>query len=195
MPDSATGGYLLPNPSPPPPLEDDALDDFIQGFVVGITGLAGALVRPRWQVEPPNLPDETVSWAAVGIIRREGDTYSAEQHIPDGNGSTNLIRHETLDVLATFYGPNAQANGALLRDGLGLAQNREQLFLNGMGLVSIGQLMKGPELIKSKWYPKADLPLAIRRVILRNYPILNLESAGITLETEAVTTPITVPRP
>jgi hypothetical protein len=189
--DSSTGGYLAPALSPGP-LEDDALDDFIQEFVVGITALDGQYVRPRWQPEPPNLPPEDVNWAAVGIASREGDTYSVELHDPAGDGADIVIRHETLNILATFYGPASQAMAAKLRDGLGLAQNREPLFAQNMGLVSVGQLSRGPELVKNKWLPKVDLPFAIRREIRRCYPVLNLMSGQITLQADAGLDPITV---
>lgn len=181
--DSSTGGPLLPLAGDP--LEDDALDDFLQGFIVGITGMPGVLVWPRWQPEPPNIPEWGVDWAAVGVNMREGDTYAVEEHQADG--TTIVTRHETLDIATTFYGPHCQANAALLRDGLGLAQNRELLFANGMGLVSVGQLQKGGDLVKNRWMQTSELPWSFRRIINRTYPIRDLVALDLTVQTEAVT--------
>jgi hypothetical protein len=206
--DSASGGFLQPQQSAL--LEDDALDDFLQMLVAGITGLPGAMVRPRWQTQEPILPPIDTDWSAIGIVSRDGDTYSTEWHegggptsdignyeigaspiggalSPGASGpaSSSIIRHETLNIVATFYGPNCQGNAALLRDGLGLAQNREVLFLARMGLQEIGQLARGPELVKGNWLGRVDLPFSIRRAIVRNYAILNLRQLQGTLATDA----------
>lgn len=181
--DSSTGGPLLPAPAPAP-LEDDQLDDFIQAFVVGLTGMPGTLVFPRWQEEPPNIPQDGVDWAAVGVMQRTGDTYAAEEHQSDG--VTVVTRHETLDVHCTFYGPHCQKNGAEFRDNLGLGQNHEVLFNNGMGLVGVGQLEKNADLVKMRWLSTADVPFQIRRIIVRQYPIRDIASLDLTLQTEAV---------
>src|SRR6185437_11129663 len=63
---SASGGYLAPSSALP--LEDGAFDAVLQGFVVGVTALAGNLVRPRWQPIPPPTPDPTVNWCAIGVV-------------------------------------------------------------------------------------------------------------------------------
>jgi hypothetical protein len=182
-PDSSTGGPLLPLAGDP--LEDENLDDFLQAFVVGITGMPGTLVYPRWQPEPPNIPEWGVDWAAVGVSMREGDTYAVEEHEEDG--TSIVTRHETLDITTTFYGPNCQANASLLRDGLGLAQNREPLFANGMGLVSVGQLQRGGDLVKNRWMQTSELPWSIRRIINRVYPIRDIVGLVVTVQTEDVT--------
>lgn len=181
--DSSTGGPLLPLAGDP--LEDDALDDFLQRFIVGITGMPGDLVWPRWQPEPPNIPEWGVDWAAVGVTMREGDTYAVEAHEPDG--TSIVTRHETLDITCTFYGPHCQANAALLRDGLGLAQNREALFAVGAGLVDVGQLQRGGDLVKNRWMQTSELPFSIRRIINRVYAILDLVALDLTVQTEKVT--------
>jgi len=67
MNDSSTGGFLLPLIPPPIPLEDDQLDDLLQAWVVGLTGLPSEMVRPRWQTPTPTRPQSTTDWAAIGI--------------------------------------------------------------------------------------------------------------------------------
>lgn len=177
--DSSTGGPLLPLTGDP--LEDDDLDDFLQQYVVGITGMPGELIYPRYQEEPPNLPANGADWAAIGVVRREGDTYAVEQHDDD---FSYVIRHETLDIACTFYGPHCQGLAARLRDGLGLAQNRELLTANGMGLVSVADLQRSGDLVKMRWMQTAELPFAIRRIIVRTYAIRDLVSLDLTLQTD-----------
>lgn len=188
--DSSTGGYLTPTGVAP--LEDEALDDLLHDVVAGITGLANELVRPRWQPEPPPTPDWGADWCAMGIMHRTADTFAVEGHDSAGEGSDYLIRHEVLSLLCSFYGPNSQAKGALLRDGLSIAQNREALAGSGIALVSVGDLTKAPELVKNRWLNRADLPVVLRREIMRTYPVLNVTSAQIELNSETVTTDVVV---
>jgi hypothetical protein len=185
--DSSTGGYLLPAATPAP-IEDDALDDFLGDVVGAITGLdRDNYVRPRWQLDPPNLPARNVNWVGVGVINRKADTYAVERWDPDaanGAGAQTLVRHESLEVLCSFYGAACQKNGANLRDGLAVAQNREALFLAGMALTETSDLTKAPEMIKSAWYQRADLTVYFRREIRREYPVLTLLSARGTIITD-----------
>jgi hypothetical protein len=181
--DSSTGGPLPPLTGDP--LEDSDLDDFLQGFVVGITGMPGNLIYPRYQDEPPNLPDHGVNWAAIGVVNRTGDTYAVEEHGEDG--TSYVTRHESLDIACTFYGPNCQGLAARLRDGLGLAQNREPLMANGMGLVSVADLQRGGDLVKMRWLQTAELPFTIRRIIVRTYDIRDVASLALTVQTDDAT--------
>lgn len=180
---SATGGYLVPAPSPAP-LEGQDFNRFLQQIVVGITGMEGNLVRPRWQPEPPNWPAVGSDWAALGIIGRKADTFAVELHDPNGDGSSELRRHEEVELLVSFYGPNADLNAELLRDGLQISQNREVMQLASMNLVETGECLAVPSLEKDKWLYRVDLRVVIRRQIRRVYPVLNLLSANGTLNTD-----------
>ncbi len=188
---SSTGGYLLPASSPAP-LEGQSFEDFLQQIFVGLTGLAGQFVRPRWQPDPPDLPARSQDWFAFGIMDWDPDTYAVEIHDPTGDGVSNLQRHETVNILISFYGPNASNYMATLRDGLQIAQNREVFQLNAMGLVQTGRAMNVPSLVKEKWLNRIDLTMTMRRLILRTYPILNLASFQGTLHNEEYDTPINV---
>lgn len=181
--DSSTGGALLPASSPAP-LEDAGLLDFLHDWVQGITGLPATMIRPRWQPEPPNIPDEAVDWAAFGIMRREADTFVYEEHHPDVNGYDELRRHEILHILLSFYGQNADNYCSLLREGMQVAQNREVLGLAGMGVINCGDISTVPEFVKEKWLYRTDLPFSIRRQIIREYPVLNLLSSVTQLNNE-----------
>lgn len=188
---SATGGYLTPALTPAQ-LEDDALINFLQEWIVGITGIVNTNVRPRWQPEPANIPAETVNWLAFGITKRVTDVYAAELHIPSGAGYNEIRRHEVLFMAATFYGPNRNGFARKLREGMQVAQNREILTLNNMGLVESGDILTTPEQVKDKWYPGALLTFSIRRQLVSDYGVQNILSADITLNNEKYVEAITV---
>ncbi len=97
---SSSGGYLLPAPTPAP-LEGRALLRFVQGLIIGVTEMDGNLVRPYWQTEPPDVPDEGEAWIAFKITRRPSDQYPFVGRIPNQpeNGGDYLQRHEQLDIL------------------------------------------------------------------------------------------------
>lgn len=189
--DSSAGGYLTPATSPAP-LEGQALNRFLQQVWVGITGLDGMLIRPRWQAEPPAIPPFGTDWMAFGITRRKGDTFTSTIHDPTGNGNDSVYRQEMLDILCTFYGPDADNYASLLREGLFVAQNREVLQLNNFGLVEVGEAVAVPEIIKDRWTYRVDMRVTLRRSILRTYPVLNILSAEGTVDTDPYTIPFTV---
>lgn len=188
---SATGGYLTPTSALPD--EDAVLDDDFTEAVEGITGLPGAMVRPRWQPKPPKMPGPTVDWCAIGVS--EDDSTPGYPHIDHdgaGDGSSTQSTAEQMTVLASFYGPNARSFVKLLRDGLFLDQNREQLKLKGLYFITTGKIMASPELIDTQWYRRYDLPLYFRRTVARTYAILNIDSAEIDVYSCAPPVHITV---
>jgi hypothetical protein len=163
---------------PMPVLEGQRLEDYIQQFIAGVSGLDGTMVRPRWQPEPPNIPDYGVNWAACGIVRhRPIGVYPAIIHHPDGDGYDEMQRHEELDILVSFYGANANEYANNLHNGLMIAQNYTVLSLVSMALVEISEGTHNPELIKERWWDRVDKPVILRRLIQRTYPVLNLLSA------------------
>jgi hypothetical protein len=183
MPDSSTGGYLAPAVTTPP-TEDVDLDTQLQAIVVGIAGLDGTLVRPRWQPVPPKQPAPTVNWCAIGVVSTAPDDNSAIVHHPDGDGYDELQRHEQIDALASFYGPLAGTNAAIFRDGLWIAQNREVMLVQGFGLVSTDPALQVPELVNQAWIKRVDIHFRLNRIVSRTYQVLNLLSASGTIITE-----------
>lgn len=193
---SATGGYLAPAATPAP-LEDDAFTDFLQAILVGISGLPGNRVFPRWQPQPPNLPAKSIDWAALGITNFRPQTFAVELHTEDGD---EIQRHEEIDILTSFYGPHAWGFASQFRDGLQVSQNRYALQAAGMGLVDTGELINAPQLLKELWTQRVDMRWTIRRAIQRKYPVLSLLSAQVTLivadtEDGSITENIVVPVP
>jgi hypothetical protein len=192
MSDSATGGYLLPDPDGPQPLQGDPFLDFMQAVVVGVLGIDGRLVRPRWQPETPNLPAANESWVALGVVDTDSDTFAVELHDPEDDGSSELQRHEVKELLASFYGPLADSYAALLRDGLQIAQNREVFQRNAVALVDTGRAIAAPVLTKNVWQNRIDMRVTVRRQIRRVYRVFNLLSANGVIYNEHYETPINV---
>ena len=191
---SASGGFLAPIASPPgpaAPLEGEALLVFLQSVVVGITGLPGNMVRPRWQPEAPNIPQTVTAWAAIGVNLKPSDTFAATIHQPDANGGQGqdlLVRTEELELDCSFYDTGstglADMYVALLRDGLSIAQNRETLQLNNMGLISVSTPTPVPVVLKRRWLYRVDCSVGIRQLVTRAYPVLNLTQAAIDVVAE-----------
>lgn len=183
--DSASGGYLLPTDSV---VNDDALEDLLQSVVVGITGLPGDLVRPRWQPDPPPLPDVAVNWCAIGSIDFDTEGTASIEHDPDadaGMGQDDLTTWETFDVVASFYGPNSQRYAGILRDGLQIGQNREAMWLAG-NLVhrSAYKVENRPDLRNDQWVRRYDVRCTFARAVNRTYTVRNLLTASGTIETD-----------
>lgn len=189
---SATGGYLSPTSAPI--LEDDALDDAFQEMVVGITGLTADLVRPRWQPVDRKMPDITVNWCAIGITEQEPDDNAYVVHVGSTitGGEDDLRRTENIRVMATFYGPGAKGLATILRDGLYIAQNREQLEIALLAVITTDTIRAVPEQIDGQWVRRYDLPLVFRRTVIRSYAVQSLLSAEITLHVDQYTTDIEV---
>ena len=181
---SATGGYLAPREVVAAP--DFALDALLQGIVVGIVGLDGTLVRPRWQPVDPKQPAQNVDWCAIGVTGTASDANAAIVHVPgtgvdDPAAYDQLQRHEVLTILASFYGPTSLSNASILRDGFQIGQNREAMFLNGIGFVDTADIVNAAELVNQVFVRRRDLSFRIRRVVVRTYPVLNLREAAGTV--------------
>ena len=175
---SATGGYLAPNT--PYPLDDAALDNFLQTMVVNITGLPASYVRPRWQSTTPVQLEQGTNWCAIGIMDSSIDDGPYITYDPIGLTGT-YTRHETLNLLASFYGPNSKQFAAILRDGIAVPQNIEVLLANAMAYVECGNIRNSPELINNKWIKRQDMSIVIRRKITRSYALSYLAASEINL--------------
>ena len=189
---SSTLGYLAPTAAA---AYDNTLEDILQAAVVGITGLAPELVRPRWQPEPPQQPDFSVDWCAFGITDTEVDTFAYDRHDPVGDGTNKVERDEIITVLHSFYGPNAHAYCERLRDGFEVSQNRDVLRSYNITLVEVGRAQQLPALLKEKWVKRIDTSIQYRRRTSRTYAVLTITSAQGQLVTEGYTAPIIVTNP
>ncbi len=163
-----------------------ALDAALQALLVGVTGLPGAMVRPRWQPVTPKQPAPSSDWCAFGVMTIDPDANPALSHDPSANGGKGgdtLLRHEQLTVLCSFYGPNGQQNAGLLRDGMYIAQNSEVLHLALTAFVGAGSITTAPELVNEQWIKRYDITLMLRRQVVRTYQVQNILSATETITT------------
>lgn len=189
--DSSTGGYLSPVSSRP--VEDDAFEDFIGNVVAGITGLARALVRPRWQPKPPPHPAITTNWCAIGITTIVSDYGAVTLHNPAGQGTDEQQRHDTVDLLASFYGPGAYSLASRLRDGLMVSQNRRAMREAGINLLESTRMRTASDLLNERFIRRVDLEVRLRRAFVRTYPILNVLSvSGVIQAQDGEPQPFTV---
>jgi hypothetical protein len=189
--DSSTGGYLSPASSRP--VEDDAFEDFIGNVVAGITGLARAMVRPRWQPKPPPHPPITTNWCAIGITTIVSDYGTVSLHNPAGQGADQQQRHDTVDLLASFYGPGAYSLASRLRDGLMVSQNRRAMREAGINLLESTRMRTASDLLNERFIRRVDLEVRLRRAFVRTYPILNVLSvSGVIQAQDGEPQPFTV---
>jgi len=189
--DSSTGGYLAPAVASPP-LEDADLDAIFQAWVVGITGLAGSLVRPRWQTTVPLQPPVSTNWCALGVSESDRDVFPTIQHDGTGDGSDTLIRNQIIDVLMSFYGPNGMRYANTMADGAMVPQNNEALLGNGIALVETGRVLPVPDFFNEQWIRRYDLQVRVRRQVTRTYAVLNVLSADGTVNSDPLTQPFSV---
>lgn len=178
MSNSATGGYLVPT-TPNPFPGGITFEDFIQTVIVGITGIDGTLVRPKWQKEEPIQPSVDTNWVAFGIQDDAPDAYAYTAI--DEHGVYFINRQKSFVVQCSFYGPNAGANASAFTDGFQITQNLEAMQLAGMGFTEASQSIHAPELVNELWYDRYELTVTLVRQVIRSYPILSFTSATGTI--------------
>jgi hypothetical protein len=185
---SATGGPLAPVPGTPVPLEGQALLDFLQGWLVGLSGLPGQNVTPTAQPEELIIPNQGECWLAFGIATRTSDTYPPLIHngaANSGNGQSTLRRQQVIDMRCSFYdlgsGAHAGYYADLVADAMTIPQNLELLTLNGFGYRETRPQVTAPVMTKSRWLYRIDLPVVLSRANERTYAIENVLSAAVTI--------------
>lgn len=187
--DSTVAGYLAPELLVP--ANDDGLEDLLQMAIVGITGLPGSLVRPRWQPEPPARPAFNVDWCAFGVPRSASDV-NAYINLEDLAllGQEKVERDEWFECLHSFYGPNSAALCKRLRDGLEVSQNRDALRSVGISLTEVREAVVLPALLKEKWVRRVDVTVLYRRRTSSAYQVLTIQTGQLGLDNEHYVTPI-----
>ena len=181
---SASGGYL-PEQQLPATLENPGLADLIQGLLAGVTGMDPTLVRPRWQVTPPNEPALGTDWIAFGFTERTPEPSTPwifhDGAANGGLGQDILRKNQDLHLTVSCYGPNAEDYGDRVHDGFYIPQNLELLGANGIKMVDTEPMVTVPELVNAVWIPRTDLPIRLRRHTERAYAIENIVSVPIAI--------------
>lgn len=191
-PDSSAAGFLRPLSAP---IYDNPLDDFFHDFLVGLSGIPGDLVRPRWQPEPPNQPDFTINWLAFGFPRITEDAFAYQDQDPDDPTQGLVQRDEILTMLMSFYGPQCGQLGKQVSAGIQLSQNRAYLRVQQISVVEVEDQIKLPALLKERWVPRVDINVRFRRRAGWVFAIRQVESAQAGLDNEIYITPIIVEPP
>lgn len=173
--------YLQPKTTLGPLPPHLSFTQFLQTVFVGISGLPGTLVRPKWQVEPPKQPNIGVDWMAFGIDVAAPD---ANSFVWIDNAESGVSqRHESLEIGCSIYGPEALETYGLLRDGFQIPQNLEALRAANMGFVEISLARKIPELVHERFINRVQCSVFLRREIQRTYAIPTLVSAHGVIHT------------
>jgi hypothetical protein len=188
--DSSEAGYLQPTPPLPPGQvpTGQPLEDYLQQFIAGVAHMDGTLVRPRWQPEPANLPDWGTDWCSVGLVRVQPiGVYAWVEHHPldhQGDGASEMQRHEEFEVLCSFYGPHASSYADNLQSGLSVWQNWSALKLVGLAYIECKDPVIAPELLRERWWNRYDITVTMRRIVRRTYPVLNILEVFSRVRTE-----------
>ena len=175
MNNSATSGYLLPQ-SQPSSFGELSFQQFLQTILVGISGLPGNLVIPRWQLDDPKQPEIGINWISFGLTEDDSDT-NAYVGI-DSSGNNQFMRMEALTLQCSFYGPNSLEVGKAVRDGLQITQNLQTLQAANMGFVNTSTMTRVPDFVNEQWVDRWEMSIYMRRQIMRVYPILTFVSGS-----------------
>ncbi len=187
---SSVAGFLAPITAP---IYDNPLDDFFHAFLVALSTLPGDLVRPRWQPEPPNIPDFTTDWLAWGITEIEEDRFAFQDQLSDDQAIVE--RDEIMTMLMSFYGPRAGQFAKQVSASMQLSQNRSYLRSQKITVVEVLDQVRIPALTKELWVPRVDQRVRFRRRASWVYPIRTIESAQLSVDNERYLTPLVVTDP
>lgn len=168
--------YVLPTKTIQPP-NGLTLEQFLQTVIVGISGLPGQMVRPKWQVAPPKQPDLNANWIGMGI---DASTPNANAYLKEDDSGTSFIsqRIERLDIGLSIYGPNALHIYGLIRDGFQIPNNLFQFFNAGMGFIEVTAGQHVPDLVNERFINRVVTTVSIVRMVQRFYGVPSIVSVG-----------------
>lgn len=194
MADTTTLGFMTPAEEP---TADRPLEDIFQEALRGITGLAGQFVRPQAPATISNQPEVTVDWISFRVVStgHDFDAHLEHQSALLTNGGSIQTRDEMVDLVASFYGPNAHLYLNRWITGLAVDQNRWTLMDHGIKFREQGKPVNLPALVKENWQRRLDLTTTFARRIKVTLPIRSIADAEFGLNNEHYITPIVVQPP
>lgn len=173
MNNSSDRGYLTPTASSQQ--DDIELERSLSRWVRGVSGLDAGRVLLRWLPEQPHIPAAGDNWCSVGVMTMSPDDNPA--FVNQTDDSTELWRHELIEVMVSFYGPNSQRYAGIFTDGIGVTQNNAELNQSGLSLVTYSAIIAAPELINNQWIRRYDQHVTLRRKVVREYAIRSIIEA------------------
>lgn len=93
-----------------------------------------------------------------------------------GDGTARYIRHENIEVLVSFYGPQAEQKIKQLRDGMHLRHNNRPLLAIGARLLWCNAIKMAAEQYNMQWLRRYDMTYALHRRVERTYPFESFNS-------------------
>lgn len=168
----------------PAPLTGAQLTDLVTGLVGALTGIAPALVRPRWQATPPQQPPAGTAWCGAGIVARSDLDYTHQEigNIPGtAIEALHLRRWGDIEVLLSFYGPDSDGMAERFRDGMYVTINLAHVAAAGIRLHRVGDVTQVPDLVNMQYIDHCDVRVWFARQIDRWYPLKSLIEASGTL--------------
>lgn len=174
--DTTAPDWLTPTGNPPD--DDEVLERKLNKWLRGLSGLPAGMVRPRWTPTQAAMPPQDANWCALGIMVTDDDANPAFQNQTDD--SAEMWKHEQIECLASFYGPNSQSIAKQFRDGLMVSQNNAQLNEIGLSLGTYTKLTPAPELINNQWVRRYDITIYLRRKLVRTYGIKSILDASVS---------------
>jgi len=173
-------GYIQPSSSQGLP-GGLTLAQFIQTVLVGVSGISGTLVRPRWQVNPPKNPDIDINWMAFGVKTITPDTYGYV--VSSSDTSSTYQRQEGIEVELSLYGPDALENAVLISDGFQIPQNRDALKAANMNFTEASPPLHVPDLLNERFVDRVVMSVFLRRQVQRTYSVPTILSSVGTVHT------------
>lgn len=173
---STTAGYLTATGAGQ--AYDESLERELSQWVRALSGLPAKMVRPRWTPVQAAMPGAEENWCGFGIVGFTADSSPA--FVRQSEDSSELWRHEVIETLASFYGPQSQSIATLFRDNLTVEQNNSTLNQIELSLADYSELTAFPELINNQWVRRYDITVRLRRKVIRDYGIKTLVSAPVS---------------
>lgn len=173
---STESGWLTPTNSDP--VYDDALDQLLSEWICNVSGLSAEQVGTRWTKD--NLPilsaeNNGCMFGITGCSAEGSPVFTCQT-----DEDTQFWRHERLECMASFYGPEGMSFAARFRDGTAVPQNNAELNGRGLVLENCSGLTLFSELINQQWVRRYDMTIHLRRKVIRKFGIKSLVEAPVT---------------